>query len=167
MDVSGLTSGVAAVSAGQSHTCALTTAGGVKCWGNNFDGQLGDDNKPNQSATPVDVDSFFGLPTADLSVTKLCKPDDKVFIGEQVVCTITVVNYGPSKAVNVLVIDMLLLEDDCGGGPQSCPLQDVGISCLGRSGCTVNIVSPAPPPFLAPSWRQESQAWRLWPQGIF
>ena len=38
-----------AIAAGYDHTCAVTNRGGVKCWGNNGDGQLGDGQRPNAS----------------------------------------------------------------------------------------------------------------------
>ena len=51
----GLGSDVAAIGAGGEHTCALTTAGGVKCWGRNVEGQLG-----NGKDTATDLDPAAG-----------------------------------------------------------------------------------------------------------
>lgn len=56
----GLSSGVLSVAAGSQFTCALTTSGGVKCWGKNAYGQIGDNTAGANRTSPVDV---WGLST--------------------------------------------------------------------------------------------------------
>jgi hypothetical protein len=57
VDVAGLAAGVVAVAAGQDHTCALTTAGAVQCWGRNTYGEVGDGTLANRYV-PTQVVGF-------------------------------------------------------------------------------------------------------------
>ena len=59
VDVSGLGGGVAALAAGYDHSCALMIGGGVKCWGYNTSGELGDGTTTDRWR-PVDVSGLTG-----------------------------------------------------------------------------------------------------------
>jgi alpha-tubulin suppressor-like RCC1 family protein len=67
----GTLSGITQIDSGGFHTCALTTSGGVKCWGQGYSGQLGNGENLFTQSTPVDVTKSGPQPgfPADLSVT--------------------------------------------------------------------------------------------------
>ena len=63
VNVAGLPNDIQSVIGGHQYSCALTGTGGVKCWGYNYDGQLGDGthgDENNFRLSPVDV---IGLST--------------------------------------------------------------------------------------------------------
>ena len=63
-------SGIAQIGLGNAHSCAVTTAGAVKCWGHGDVGQLGNDatNDSNLSVDVVNEDSGSG--TLNIGTTK-------------------------------------------------------------------------------------------------
>ena len=54
LSLPGSSPGVATIIAGYAHTCAVTTGGAAKCWGDNAWGQLGDGTLTDR-LTPVTV----------------------------------------------------------------------------------------------------------------
>jgi alpha-tubulin suppressor-like RCC1 family protein len=67
VEVSGLGSGVRAITTGADHTCALTDDGAVLCWGDNWYGQSGGGTPCDSSDVPVRVD--FATPSSSSSPT--------------------------------------------------------------------------------------------------
>ena len=68
VDVIGLSAGVTAISLGQSYSCALTSAGGVKCWGYRTG-----DGTVNGSTQPVDVPGLSsGVSAISAGESEIC-----------------------------------------------------------------------------------------------
>ncbi len=64
-DVDGLSNGVAAITTGENHTCALISGGAFKCWGNNWPGKLGN-GLMDGSPSPVDV---YGISSGGTAIS--------------------------------------------------------------------------------------------------
>ena len=52
---------MAGISAGDRHTCAVTTTGRAYCWGDNTNGQVGDNTTGTTRLTPTAVNTTTGL----------------------------------------------------------------------------------------------------------
>jgi alpha-tubulin suppressor-like RCC1 family protein len=70
--VTGLTAGVISISAGLYHSCAVTSAGTVMCWGYNSSGQLGTSSTTSYSSTPLPVAGLSGVIAVSASWSYTC-----------------------------------------------------------------------------------------------
>jgi len=111
VDVSGLSSDVIAIAAGGGHTCALTAAGGVKCWGNNSNGQLGDGTTSGAKNMPVDVSGLSSGVTA-------------IVVGGQHTCALTLAGSVKCWGAN----NYNQLGDGTAGGTKNTPVDVSGLS---------------------------------------
>lgn len=72
VQVIGLESGVIAVTAGAAHSCAITVAGALKCWGRNNHGQVGNGTLEDQFV-PVQVKNLeSGVVAAEAGADHTC-----------------------------------------------------------------------------------------------
>ena len=80
--VTGLSSAVVALAAGCGHTCAVTSSGGLLCWGANYRGQVGDNGSTDRK-TPTQVS---GLTSGVVAVSAGCDHTCAVTGGGEVLC---------------------------------------------------------------------------------
>ena len=159
VDVSGLGSGVAAIAAGHAHTCALTTGGGVKCWGNNTYGQIGDGGACGENCrTPQDVSGLgSGVSAIAVGGHHTCALTD----GGGVLCwgdnTFGQVGDGTTEdrnaPVDVTGLSSGISVIGAGGGGHTCAAAETaGLKCWGNNefgqlgedrGCRTPCVTPA------------------------
>ena len=136
--VRGLGSGVSVVAAGAAHACAVTATDGVKCWGANTQGQLGNGTNLS-SALPVDVTGLTsGVSTIAAGAEHTCA----VKYGGEVLCwgrnnsgQLGNGSFNNSSATPVSVVG-LTANMIAAGSDHTCalPATGGGVQCWGSNG---------------------------------
>jgi alpha-tubulin suppressor-like RCC1 family protein len=109
-----------AIAAGRSHTCALTTAGGVTCWGADNDGQLGDGREVSsdrRTGAPIDV---VGLTSGVAAIEAALDSTCALTTAGRVKCWGVNFNHGPQQCV----------DGPCSSSPVDVPGLD-GVAAIG------------------------------------
>jgi alpha-tubulin suppressor-like RCC1 family protein len=131
--------GISKVTAGQEHTCALTTGGGVKCWGNNRNGVLGDGTSGNWRRIPANV---FGLATGVVAISAGYSHTCALSLGGGVKCwgdnllaqLGTNDNFNRTEPTNVVGLSTGVAAIATGGFHTCALMTTGGVKCFGYNG---------------------------------
>jgi alpha-tubulin suppressor-like RCC1 family protein len=135
VDVSGLTSGVLAISAGQNHTCALILNVGVKCWGQNMEGELGDGTAGSR---PFPGNVLIVGPAVQLAITSVNNGNPvAVSTGFNVVIESRDAGDTPANVAASTAISLGLVGPGSLGGTTTCTLAAATKNCT-VTGATIN-----------------------------
>lgn len=139
VNVTNLSSGVTSIVAGGFHTCALTTGGGVRCWGYNGEGQLGDTTTQSRK-TPVNV---AGLTSGVAAIAAGHRHTCALLTNGSIKCwgenserqLGNGTTNNSSQPVNVTVIGSTSVTAIGAGGSHTCVLTTAGaVTCWGNNG---------------------------------
>ena len=93
----------------------------------------------------TETEQTFVQESADLSVTKVCKPDDELPAGETGFCTILVDNLGPSSARDIVLTDTNLSDGDFIIGTITASQGTCSAPVAGVITCQLGDLDPASP----------------------
>jgi alpha-tubulin suppressor-like RCC1 family protein len=128
-DVTGLTTGVVAIGSGGDHTCAVTSAGALRCWGSNSFGSLGNVSVTSSSSNvPVGVS---GLDSGVLAVSAGGSDTCAVTAGAGVLCWGS--SYGSTVPVLFSGLEGTVISISLGSAHGCAVTQGGAVKCWGSN----------------------------------
>ncbi|MFZ5624385.1 MAG: hypothetical protein ACOY71_08120 [Gemmatimonadota bacterium] len=125
----------AAITAGELHTCGLTTTGSIVCWGGGAQGQIGSGSSPNAQTSPVAISGGRTYTQVSAGARHTCALDTAGAAwcwgsnGNQQLGA----GAGASSNVPVAVQGGHVFSAIASGSSHTCGIENGGIFCWGRN----------------------------------